>query len=472
MLTAGRLRAVALALGLAVSAALVALAQAGGDQLNLLARGWLLAARGELVPFGNPLSSGGNAPGALSSVLVGAPLAAWMDHRAPVALTWLFHLAAWFLLDRALRGSLSPLERAAFAVVYWLNPWRVEAAGFLWNPNYLPLVGAVHLATARAGAEKARFGATFAHVLALGLGAQLHPSVLLLGVLSALLWARGCWKVSWPGAGAGVAAVAATLVPWFHALSERPELFATGGGFPFRGLVLVQPMLKGLSYWLRYPSLALHRESARFDFGPRLGEDVDAWLAPSAGALVVVAGVATMAFALWANVDFFRSRSPFARWRAPGSAAKGEGNRERDWLDGYVALALVSAVAVFAAAPTTPQAWQAMPILHAAALPVAFGVGRLGERLGEARALRGLAAAAGVVLAIDLAVAVGAPNFRCGGRAGWSFPLRASSPMFEQLGLQRTCPWPLDQPGGWWPDVLPAEPGPPGPESRDGGQVR
>jgi hypothetical protein len=455
VLTANRLRAGALALGLVVSAALVALAQAGGDQLNLLARGWLLAARGELVPYGNPLSTGGAAPGALTSVAVGAPLAAWMDHRAPVALIWLGHLAAWLLLDRALRPALSPLERAAFAVVYWLNPWRVEAAGFLWNPNYLPLVGAVHLATARALAGRARFGVTFFHVLALGLGAQLHPSVLLLGVLSVLLWARGYARVSWPGFAAGVAATGLTLVPWLAAVAAEPRLLATGGGFPFRGLVYVFPLLKGLSYWLRYPSLALHRETAQFDFGPRLGAATDAWLGPSMVVLVAVAGVATMALALWANVAFFRARarSPLARWRSEQGP--------RSWLDGYAALALAAAVAVFAASPTTPQSWQAMPLLHAAALPVVRGVGLLGARLGEMRALRWLAAAAALALAFDLALAAGAPNFRCGGRAAVVFPLRSSSPMFEEIGLQATCPWPYDVPGGWWPDVLPRESGSP-----------
>jgi hypothetical protein len=30
--------------------------------------------------------------------------------------------------------------------------------------------------------------------------------------------------------------------------------------------------------------------------------------------------------------------------------------------------------------------------------------------------------------------------------------------MFEELGLERTCAWPLGVPGGWWPDVLPREP--------------
>jgi hypothetical protein len=27
--------------------------------------------------------------------------------------------------------------------------------------------------------------------------------------------------------------------------------------------------------------------------------------------------------------------------------------------------------------------------------------------------------------------------------------------MFHELNIQSTCPWPLNQPGKWWPDVLP-----------------
>ena len=57
------LRRLAVALGLLISVVMVARSQAGGDQLNLLSRGWLLAERGELIPYGNPLSSGGDGPG-------------------------------------------------------------------------------------------------------------------------------------------------------------------------------------------------------------------------------------------------------------------------------------------------------------------------------------------------------------------------------------------------------------------------
>src|SRR5438046_30929 len=54
------------ALGLGIAVLMVIRSQVGGDQLNLLARGWLLAARGQFIPFGNPMSTGGKAPGGIA----------------------------------------------------------------------------------------------------------------------------------------------------------------------------------------------------------------------------------------------------------------------------------------------------------------------------------------------------------------------------------------------------------------------
>ena len=62
------------ALGLGISLAMVARSQVAGDQLNLLARGWLLAEEGRFIPYGNPMSTGGKAPGGVTTLLVGLPL--------------------------------------------------------------------------------------------------------------------------------------------------------------------------------------------------------------------------------------------------------------------------------------------------------------------------------------------------------------------------------------------------------------
>ena len=448
-LTPARLRTGAVLGAFALAAVMAAVAQPGGDQLNLLARGWLLAARGELVPFGNPLSTGGDAPGPATAVVVGAPLALVSHHRAPVALVWLCHLVAYLLLDRALRSALTPIERTAFAVVWALGPWRMAAGETLWNPNFLVLVGAVHLATSLALAERPRFGATFAQVLALGLGAQLHPSVLLLGVLSLLLWARGDLRPSWPGFAAGLAVIAATLAPWLAAAAERPEIAAAEGGFPFRGLVFLFPLLKGMAYLVRYPSLYVGHEASRFDFTERLGAATDGWLTPAVRGFEAVVGAASVALVALALVGFVRAAGLESFRRA------GVVRDERTRLVRYVCAALVAALAVFAADPTTPQSWQALPLLHVSVVPVAWGAGRLARRRGERGVLRLLAAWAVVALLLDVALAAGGRDFRCGGRDSKVVPLRSTSPMFEELGLQRECPWPLGVPGGWWPDVLP-----------------
>src|SRR6476620_4933581 len=101
-----RLRRTLFAAGIAISVLMVVRTQVGGDQLALLVRGWRLAALGQLVPHGNPLSNGGNEPGAVTSLIVGLPLFLRMDHIAPVWLVWITHLLAWWLLDRTLARAL------------------------------------------------------------------------------------------------------------------------------------------------------------------------------------------------------------------------------------------------------------------------------------------------------------------------------------------------------------------------------
>src|SRR5258706_12953621 len=90
------------ALGLGIAVLMVIRSQVGGDQLNLLARGWLLAARGLFIPYGNPLSTGGKAPSGITTVLVGVALMLWQDHPASAGLLLLFHIGADPLADRTL----------------------------------------------------------------------------------------------------------------------------------------------------------------------------------------------------------------------------------------------------------------------------------------------------------------------------------------------------------------------------------
>jgi hypothetical protein len=426
---------------------MVARAQVAGDQLNLLARGWKLAAEGELVPYGNPQSGGGNASGALTSLLVGLPLLVWRDHRAPVVLVALSHVAAYALLAAVARRALSARERLLFGLLYWASPWRLYFSGFLWNPNYLFLAGAVHLWTTWRQRRGGAFLASALHALALALALQLHASAVLLVLASAFLLWRGYFTLHRWGAIAGIAAGCATLVPWLQAVVRDPSLWPVREGFLGHGLVTVQPVLRGIGYWLRYGSFCLGRKMARLDLEPALGADVASVAGPVLVGLLIVLCALTLAAAVAANVRLARRCRPLlARRRAAAHS-------ERSWLEGYVVWTAAAALAGFALAPTTVMSWQALVVFHAAVLPlVAWGEEQARRRPTLFRRAVGAHVAASLLLAVALALAN--PQYRCGGRGDLHFPLHADHPMLHELGIHRTCPWPIDPERDWFPDVL------------------
>jgi hypothetical protein len=439
------------AAGLAVALLMLVRSQVGGDQLNLLARGWLLAAEGKWISYGNPMSTGGKAPGGITSLLVGLPLLLWRDHRAPSALVLLFHVAAYGILDGTLRRILSPFERVLLAVLYWLNPWQLYFASFLWNPNYLFLFGALHLWSALAQRQRARFWPSFLHTAGLALAFQIHASFLLLAVASFLLWLRRDFRLHWGGAIAGGALASLPLIPWAMEVAAHPAIL-TGAdkGFLGRGLLLVFPLVRGLLYWLRYASLAFAERMDDFDFSGLFG--ADPWLGPALNVLVRIVLSLTLIVPLLANVRLWRRARRLWRERlAPGVT-------DRDWLKGYARISFLAAVFVFALSPTTLMMWQALILLHAAILPVILWLGALGRSRLAPRVLKAAWIYAIAEIVLLLAIAFGNPQYRCGGRmkrTDFSFPLRSDHPMMRELKIQQTCPWPMNRPNGWWPDVLP-----------------
>jgi hypothetical protein len=461
--TAERLIWIGFTAGLLLAALLVARSQVGGDQLNLLARGWLLVARRRMVWSGNPLSTGGNAPGGVTSLLVGLPLMLWRHHRAATAGVALCHVLAFLLLDRTLARIVSAPERLLFVVLYWLSPWQLYFASFLWNPNYLFLGGAVHLATAWRLRREPRFTASLLHVATLALALQVHPSFLLLAAASVLLWWRGYLRPHPAGAAVGAVLGALPLLPWAWEVLGHPALLAqVHKGFPGRGLLFSLP--RGVLYWLRYSSLSLAGRTGLFDFTEVFGATAERRLTPLMRVLTEGVGPATVALPLAANLWLWRSylrrhgkpRAPGRLRRLPRLPRLSEAASERDWLRGYVLLTFLAAAAVFALSPTTMMYWQGLCLFHAAVLPLTLYAGLLLRTRLARRVLAGAAAYVVLELLLTLGIAFGTPDFRCRGLETVVFPLLGDSPMLHDLHIQDTCPWPLgDLQHGWWPDILP-----------------
>jgi hypothetical protein len=449
-------RRLVFAAGLALMLLLAWRAQSGGDQLNLLARGWLWAERGNFLPYGNPLSNGGKSPGPLTTFLVGLPLFLWRHHRAPIAMVLLFHILAYALLDRVLARIVSARERLLFALVYWLNPWRLFFSGFLWNPSFLCLPAAAHLSSAWASRQRPRFWPSCWHLVAIGAAFQLHPSAIILGLASLFLLWRRSLRIHWPGALAGAALVALSLVPWLAAVAASPaELLPGGEGFPLRGLIYVFPLLRGWLYWLRYASLYVPQASLRLDFfdalGSRLGPAIAPALQRGLGALLPL----TVALPLWANRRFLRR--PRLRLRRPARSP----TRPRAWLREYVLSAGLGATMAFALAPTTVMAWQGIVVLHAAVLPLVVVGGSLARRPTRAHWVRRTGAAWGIAsVLLTLILALGSRHYRCHGEQsqGIGLAIVEDHAMFRDLHWGEDCP-PAYAPWGvgFWPDVLPRE---------------
>ncbi|MGE5236643.1 MAG: hypothetical protein ACM3O7_09865 [Acidobacteriota bacterium] len=434
--------------GLVIPLVMANRCQIGGDQLHFLARGWLLAERGHWIQVGMPTSALGDAPGGLTALLAGAPLLVWRDYRAPVLLILLTHVVAYLLLDRALRPLLRPRERILFAVFYWLNPWRIHFSGFLWDPNYAFLFGAVHTWAILGQRERPSFWLSFWHALAIGAFMQVHSSFALLVIASAVLLLRGYFRPHWGGVAAACAIVAASLVPWAAQAIADPAIIPGGKGFIGRGLLLVYPLLRGVYYWLRYVSFELSDMMTPFDFSATLPRLLNGVFSRAFWVLEQVIGPVTVLFPIAANIWLWQ------REHVHLSVRPDPRRHPRQWLVGYVAWSFLAAMIAFALSPTTFMAWQALCVLHIAVLPPVLWLAALGRTRLAPRARLAARAWAAVALTMAVGMAFGSPMFRRGGKNAVAAVVKADLPMLHDLGIVGRCEVRVDRMRGWLPDVF------------------
>jgi hypothetical protein len=448
--------------GLAISATMLARSQVAGDQLNLLSLGWLLAEEGVWTPYGNPTTGAGVTPGGASSIVVGLPLMVWKHHRAPALLIWLSHLLAFWMLDSWLKRILAPEERLLFALLYWLNPWRIYHSVFLWNPNFLFFFGAAHLSTAYAMRNRPRAWMTFWHLLSIGIVLQLEVVALPLAVATLLWWWKRYIRIHRGGAVAACFVVAVSLVPWALAVAESPELMARQEGFLGFGLLMVYPVYRGAMYWVRYSTLGLSEELFCLDYAYLIGS---AWmdrLRPFLLFAKTAVYALTVPLSVWALFKFWKGSGHW--WRDSYS-----GDSDREWLVGVVRWGFIAAILVYCIAPSNIMRWHVLAVFQLAILPPVVVFGQLLANTESVWASRGLRVYVTVTLVVILAVAFGAPMIRCGGdRCGRNAvtmpPLEADHPILDELGIRATCPVEVGVPGGFWFHALPQQPSPNAPD--------
>ena len=424
--------------------------QVAGDQLNMLARGWLLIAEGDWIPFGQPTSAGGVQPGGFTALIVGLPLRIWQHHRASTPLIMVFNLLGYLLLDRIVSRELGPRARLLLAIVYWLSPWRSYHAGFLWNPNYLMPVGALHFWSIYRQRQRPEFWASFWQVLSIGLAAQLQAWVAILVVLSLLLWWRGYFRFHWPAVALAVACIAVSLIPWAVTILQHPDLLPRGISQHARLTQTALSAARGLGYWIRYPAMIGSSTMLCLDFGflpPALiGDSIRK-------AIQVAVGLFTVPIVISANLHLWRGSRGW--WRRKSTVED-----FRIWLPGVLRWSFVGVLLLCAITPTAVMSWQLLAVFHLAVMPLVLLGLHLIDR-GRWKAVGwGSSAYAAIGIVLIAAIGWGSPMFRCGGETCDAMnatppPLRADHEMLDALGINDTCQYEVDVPGGWWPDVLP-----------------
>jgi len=429
-------------LGLGLSILMALHSQVEADQVNQLRFGWWWIARGVFLPHGMPTSAGGFSPGSLITLVTAAPLALWWNYRALALSMVALNLGAFLFLEHSIRPALGRHGRWLLLLLLWLGPWRMAFSSFIWPPNYALPMGMLHLATAVHMRRQPVAWATFAHVLVIGMGAQLHSAAALLAIVSIAAFATRLIRVHWGAFVAAAVLTLASLVPWAQAVGADPSLMPAGAGFPFRGLVFLFPLIRGILYSLRMASLSLPSRLTAFDFTPLFGAGVDAWLAPTAVILAAVAHL-TALIPLWAIARLLRK----IRIRRPWTVH--DGASLRTWLKGYLTVAAAAAFLSFAASPTTIMYWQTQIMMTGITLIVILPVQALLRTHRKPLVIRMIVGWAIATALIVTVVATAAPMFRQGGRKASVAILTADEPLIDELGLRDHCTITIDPQHDW-----------------------
>ncbi len=401
--------AVILVAGAALHALLWSRQWVYGDQYELLAPAIELLETHRLPPYAKTMSAGGRIPGALLPLLIGLPLSSWFDYRAPALLIGLLHVAAVAVLAASIGRALGTRFLAAYLGVYCLSPWRLYHAGFLWEPAYVFLPAALHLASTYRLRDRRHLGWSALLAATLVVTLQLHASFAVLAIATGVLAARRLIRIDWTGAILGALGGGLTLVPTALALRAGTLPRIVPGDIeawsPVVGGAL--NVLKSVVYWLRLGSSDIGRRMRQTAYIDPSVADATGWtpLASGLTALIIIVSTASVLVALLTSWRYFR------RHPSLDVAIEAEQEPATRWFRSYAWCCLVALCAAAAMSPVPLQGWHVVIVFHAACLPVAAWL--RAAFWGKSSRLRALATSLIILeVIVVLVLAFGHPMYR------------------------------------------------------------
>lgn len=225
------------------------------DSAQLLERGYLFT-QGILVPFGPRSTNTNFIYGSFISIFVGTFLSIWAHPLSPLFGILLLHVLCFFLLFRIEFLQVKKAFFLTFLFLFWVSPWRSSEV-FLWNPSFLFPLMIFYLFGVDLCLRQKNFWGTLCIGVATVLTLQVHNSVLFLVILTALLALKKTIRLDVRALLLTGLFAVVCLAPTIFVILRYPDVLSLNKNPAplFRNLLRGGEAIKGVTYWLRYPSL-------------------------------------------------------------------------------------------------------------------------------------------------------------------------------------------------------------------------
>lgn len=282
------------------------------DSLQLLERGYLLT-QGYLVPFGPRSTHTNMIYGPFISLASGLGIFLTKNAVGILLVILFFHLLSFFLISRIEFLKFSSSFYFTYLFLFWVSPWRASEI-FIWNVSFLFFTASLFLYSIHLLKKENYFWGTVVHGISYILSFQIHNSLLLFVPITLFLWHQKEIKLSFKGIFFCVPLFLIMMLPTLYILKTNPSVLSyntSSKAHLFANLLNGAEMIKGFTYWLRYPSFYFGSTTLQL---PKIPFDQRSFLGQVWYLLKWLIAISSVFLTLKANKDFFKKSSqPFLR---------------------------------------------------------------------------------------------------------------------------------------------------------------
>ena len=281
------------------------------DSMQLIERGYMFT-QGNLIPFGPRSTHSNMIYGSLVSVLSGIGLFLTNGPTGIMIIILLFQSLAFYFLYKTRFLNINNSFLYIYLFLFWCSPWRASEV-FIWNASLLFFTSSLFFYSIDLFKREKTMLGTLLHGLSYILSFQIHNSVIIFAPITIYFLIKKEIKFNLKAFLICVLIFALMLFPTAYVLYKHPEILEynrSGKAHLFANLVNFAEMIKGFTYWVRYPSLYFGSTTLslpKIAFGDRdLLEQI--WFC-----IKWILAVSSVIFVLVINIKYFKKMPAFLK---------------------------------------------------------------------------------------------------------------------------------------------------------------